>query len=160
MVPRKQTYVVRLTAKQREALIRMTSSGRRSARELKRAQILLLTDRSKGSRMQDKEVAKALNVGTRTVQRIRQTYCVDGLDISVFHKKGAGRPKKIDATVEAAVAETARSKPPPGRARWTLKLVAERVSNITGIHSLSCQSVCNVLKKLNLNLQRSSAGQS
>lgn len=121
-------HVVRLCDAQRDHLDRLTRTGRHHARSIEHARILLLTDASEdGPRWTDEKTADALGCGTATVARIRRRFCEEGLDETLRVRKTAeGRPPKIDGIAEAHLVALACSQAPEGRARWTVRLLADR----------------------------------
>jgi transposase len=148
---RLQTHGVHLTEEERATLLEITSKGTLSAREMKRAQILLACDKSFGEGLEDEEVAKILNTSKPTVYRTRRSFHKTRLE-GLKQQKGAGRPRIVDGDVEAHIIAVACSPPPEGRVRWTLHLIANKVVYLTDLDSVSHQTVKNTLKKMNLSL--------
>jgi len=120
----KQEYQVKLTQSERDHLENLISTGTEKARKLTRARILLKADAG----WTDKEVAKALDVGLATVGRIRKRYATEGLD-TALNRKATRRQyeRKIDGAAEAQLIALTCSKPPAGYARWSLRLLSERL---------------------------------
>ena|SRR5436305_1704981 len=145
----KEKYVVRLTAAQRRELERMARSGKRSARTLVRARILLKADAADGGpAWDDASTAEALDCGARTVARVRKKFAQGGLDAALHQKKPTGRQyRKLDGAQEARLVALACSPPPDGRARWTLKLLADRLVELEVVASVSDETVRRTLKK-------------
>lgn len=146
-----QRYEVRLAEEERKKLLELTSKGKISAREMKRIQVILKSDKSIGNGLEDKEIAKALGIGESTVFRARKSFYNDRLK-GIGQKKGAGRPRIIDGDIEAHMIAIACSPAPEGHVRWTLRLIADKVVTLTEFDSLSHQTVYRTLKKMNLNL--------
>lgn len=136
-------YIVDLTEDEKEALVDLTSKGKPGARKIKRANILLLAHKGKT----DLEISALLHTGLRTVERTRQKFVLGGLDFSLNERSRAGRFPKIDDKVETILTSLAQSKPPTGRVRWTLQLLADRLVALTHLESLSYEAVRLVLKK-------------
>lgn len=131
-------YVVDLTEEEREALDALTRKGTPGARKTKRALILLMAhDRAHT----DEEIASALKVGTSTVYRTKKSFVEDGLEEALSEKLRSGGPRKLDAKQEATLIAIACSKPPEGRARWTLALLADELVACTELDSLSTETV-------------------
>ena len=145
----KEKYVVRLTAAQRRELERMARSGEHSARMLVRARILLKADAADGGlAWDDASTAEALDCGARTVARVRKKFAQGGLDAALHQKKPTGRQyRKLDGAQEARLVALACSPPPDGRARWTLKLLADRLVELEVVASVSDETVRRTLKK-------------
>ena len=121
-------YSVCLSEKQRQRLDELTRTGTRHARAIQHARILLLTDEgSDGPAWTDEKAADALGCGTATVARIRRRFVKEGLGEALRVRKDVpGRPPKIDGVAEAHLIAMACSEPPAGRARWTVRLLADR----------------------------------
>ena len=138
-------YKVELKEEERHELKRMTEKGVEKVRKINRAQVLLLADKEK----KDKEIAEWIGVTTGTVQRIRRRYATEGLASAIGEKARSGRPIEIKAETRAKITALACTDAPAGRARWTLRLLAEKVVELEYIESISHQSVDNILKKTN-----------
>ncbi len=121
-------YVVRLSDDERDRLDRITRIGSAHARTITHARALLLTDASDdGPAWTDEKAADALGISPATVARTRHRYCTEGLGEAIRTRKGGpGRPPKIDGTAKAHLVALACSEPPEGRARWTVRLLADR----------------------------------
>ena len=145
----KDKYVVRLTAGDRRELERMVRSGKHPARALVHARILLKADAAKGSPgWDDAAIAEALDCGTRTVARVRKKFAEGGLGRAVHRKKPTGRQyRKLDGDQEARLIAIACSAPPAGRARWTLKMLADRLVELAVVGAVSDETVRRTLKK-------------
>jgi transposase len=143
-------YLVELTPEERQELTRLVSAGRRSARTVTRARILLKADQAPGGPgWDDGRIADALGCGRRTVERVRQRLVEDGLDAALTHKPQA-RPSvapKLDGRAEAKLIALACSDPPDGRAGWTLRLLADRLVELEVVESVSYETVRRALKK-------------
>jgi transposase len=143
-------YVVELSPEERQQLAQLVSSGRRSARTLTRARILLKADQAPGGpAWHDGRIAEALGCGRRTVERVRQRLVEEGLDAALRHKPQA-RPSvapKLDGAGEARLIALACSQPPDGRDGWTLQLLADKLVELRVVESVSYETVRRVLKK-------------
>ena len=145
----KDKYVVRLTAADRRELERMARSGRHPARTLVHARILLKADAAEGSPgWDDAAIAEALDCGARTVARVRKRYAEGGLGAALHRKKPTGRQyRKLDGDQEARLVALACSAPPAGKARWTLKMLADRLVELEVVDAVSDETVRRTLKK-------------
>ena len=145
----KEKYVVRLTAGDRRQLERLVSSGKHPARALTRARILLRADAGAGGPgWDDARVAEALECGDRTVARVRRRYAEGGLDAALHSKRPTGRQyRKLDGKQEARLVALACSEPPAGQARWTMKLLADRLAELAVVESIDPATVWRTLKK-------------
>jgi transposase len=146
-MPRK-IYIVDLTNEERTHLLDFIKSGERSARKLNRARILLLTDEGKA----DSEIAAALHTGTATVQRTRQRFVEGNLERALNERPRPGGQRKLDEKGEAILETLAQSKPPEGRKRWTLELLADQLVQLRVVDSISYETVRQELKKSGLSL--------
>ena len=143
-------YLVTLTPEERQHLRQLVSAGKRSARTLTRARILLQADQAPGGpAWEDAEIAEALGCGRRTVERVRQRFVEQGLDAALGRKPQdrPSRPRALDGAAEARLIALACSQPPEGRARWTLKLLADKLVELEVVESVSDETVRRVLKK-------------
>jgi len=146
-MPRK-IYIVDLTNEERTYLLNFIKSSKRSARKLNRARILLLADESKA----DGEIAEALHTGTATVQRTRQRFVEGNLEGALNERPRPGGQKKLAEKGEAILETLVRSKPPEGRKRWTLQLLADRLVQLKVVDSISYETVRQEVKKSGLSL--------
>lgn len=144
----KKTYIVDLTKEERTHLLDIIKNGKRRARKLNRARILLLADEGKT----DGEIAEALHTGTATVQRTRQRFVEGNLEGALNERPRPGGQKKLDEKGEAVLETLAHSKPPEGRKRWTLQLLADRLVQLKVVDSISYETVRKEVKKKDLSL--------
>jgi len=150
----KKKYIVELVAEERERLQALIASGKGSARKLTHARILLKADSSKaGPGWADAEIAEALEVGRATVERVRKRLVQESLEAALGRRKPRRvYPRKLDGDGEAHLIALACSEAPQGRARWTLRLLADQMVALDYVESLSYQTVRRTLKKTNLSL--------
>jgi transposase len=143
-------YLVTLTDEEREWLTGLLSAGRRSALTITRARILLKADQADGGpAWEDAEIAQALDCGLRAVERVRRRFVERGLE-QALGRKPQGRPsrqRKFDGAAEARLIALACSAPPAGRARWTLKLLADKLVELEVVESVCDETVRRTLKK-------------
>lgn len=146
-------YRVRLTERQRKVLKKLTHSGVISARKLNRAQVLVLSDEARpDGRKTDQEIADVLEISTATIVRIRRRFVQEGLEAALTEKPRPGQPRHLSGKDKAAVVALACSDPPEGYARWSLRLLADKLVELELVDSISHTSVKEVLKKTNLSL--------
>ena len=142
--------MIRLTDDQRGILQRYTRTGTHSPRSLVRAKILLLADADGPDACTDEEIADHLGTSRMTVMRVRIQFAAQGLDATLHRKKPAGRHyRKLDGKQEAQLIALACSQPPPGQARWTMKLLAKRLIELEVVEAIDPATVCRTLKKTN-----------
>lgn len=149
----KKKYRVKLSTAQRERLKDLTSSGTIKVRVYKRARVLLLSDENReGGSKSGSQIAKAVDVSLATVQRVRRQFVQSGLQAALSEKPRSGAPRKFNERDRAKITALACVKPPQGHARWTLRLLAEKMVELELVESISHDTVDKVLKKTNLSL--------
>ena len=141
-------YRVRLAE---EVLRSLVSRGRAAAYRQTHARILLLCDENQpDGAMKDEEIARALQVGTVTVERVRWRCVEEGLDAALGRRQQLNRrQRKLDGAGEAHLIALNCSQPPEGRAGWTLRLLADQLVECGIVHSISTETVRHTLKKTN-----------
>jgi transposase len=144
----RRIYIVDLSEEERIYLLDFIKSGTHSARKLNRAWILLLADEGKS----DPEIAEALHTGTATAQRTRQRFVEGNLEGALDERPRPGAQKKLDEKGEAVLETLAHRKPPAGRKRWTLQLLADRLVALKVVDSISHETVRQEVKKSGLGL--------
>src|SRR3989441_2304495 len=130
-------YHVELSQAERGELTTMLSKGKRAARKLKRAQILLAADAGRS----DEEIARAVSVGGSTVYRTKRRFMEVNLERALSEEPRPGADRKLTVKEEALLVATACASPPEGRARWTLDLLAGAMVKLTEHKSLSHETV-------------------
>jgi len=147
-------YIVKLTQEERQHLRSLISKGRARARTITRARILLKADTGlSGPGLNDEHICKALETSMPTVCRTRQRFVEEGLDASLQDRKRQGtRSRRLDGRQEAHLIALACSKAPEGAARWTLRLLAEKMVELSFADTVSYETIRRVLKKHKLNL--------
>lgn len=148
----KQLYHVRLSDSEKKKLLSLISKGSSSARTIMHANILLAADENSSSgKKTEAEIAAIYSVHYQTVHFVRKTYALFGLETAISRKKRVTPPTepKITGEVAAKIIALSCSEPPVGRARWTLRLLADKAVELGYIESISHESVNHVLKKTN-----------
>ena len=128
-------------------LEQLVKSGVHPAREIARARVLLLLDRSQGRQRTIAEVVEAGMVSQGTVSNIKKRYFEGGLEGALHDLPRPGAAPKIDGEVEARLITLACSEPPEGREHWTLRLLADKLVELELVDSISHVAVGNALKK-------------
>lgn len=142
----KPKHKVALTDEQRDFLSRKVSSGVSPAREIAHARILLGADAGK----KDADLVLESGASLRTVEGVRRRFAQQGLEASIARKAQPPRPEKRKLTdeTEARLIALACSEAPEGRARWTLRLLADRAVELGVVEGgLSRESVRRALEK-------------
>jgi len=137
-------YLVVLSEEQRQQLEKITSSGKVRARQMKRAQILLKSDRNVNWSYE--QITEAFDVSAVTIAKIRKTFVEQGLE-AVLQRKKAGREYEsiLDGEGEAHLIALACSEPPTGRAHWSLRLLQDRFVKLGHVDSISYETIRRVL---------------
>jgi transposase len=143
-------YIVTLTAEERASLQEMIARGKRAARTLAHARILLKADVREGEPVwDDAAISHAVEVSPATVQRVRQRFVEEGLDAALHPRP---RPRRrlplVDGVAEAQLVTLACSVAPEGAARWTLRLLAQKMVELAYVEHVSHETVRQVLKKM------------
>jgi len=150
----KKKYVVTLTPGERQKLREMVSRGRAAARKLVHARILLKADAAAGGpNWPDQAIAESLEIGTATVERIRQQFVEEGLAAALERRRPRREyRRRLDGEGEAHLIALTCSPAPEGQARWTLRLLADRMVQLEYVEALSKDTVRRVLKKTHSSL--------
>lgn len=144
-------HKVTLTQEEIVQLKAITSKGQKRARVVKNALMLLNVDEGPyGKRRKDEDVADILDVTVRTLENIRKRFVLDGFDIALYGKPRVRTyDRKVDGDVEAHLIALSCSAPPEGYAKWSLRLLADKMVELQYIESISHEKVRQVLKKTN-----------
>ena len=144
-------YRVKLSAEERQELKTLVSRGRAAAYQQTHGRILLLSDEAHAEgAMKDEEIARVLQIGRATVERVRRRCVEEGIEAALERKRQLNRrPKRLDGQGEAHLIALACGEPPEGRAGWTLKLLADRLVECEIVESISPETVRQTLKKTN-----------
>jgi len=142
------TYAVRLTDHERARLRTLIASGTAPARMLTRARILLKANQEDGGPgWTDAGIAGALEVHPATVGPVRRAYAEAGLDTALERTlPDRVYDRRFDGADEARLLAVACSAPPVGRARWTLRLLADEVVRLEIVEAVSHETVRRALK--------------
>lgn len=130
-------YSVDLTAEERDQLGQLLSAGTCAARRLKRAQILLAADGGAS----DEGIGHTIGASGSTIYRTKRRFVECGLEAALSEQPRCGAERKLTGKEEALLVATACSKPPAGRSRWTLELLAGEMVKLTDHEELSRETV-------------------
>jgi transposase len=144
-------YIVRLTPEEQTSLSQMIRSGKAAARALLHARILLKADIQPATpAWSDESISEALEVHATTVARVRQRFVEEGLDAALRPRPTQRQyPRKLDGAAEAHLLALACSPAPAGQARWSLRLLADRLIELDHVGSVSYETIRRTLKKTN-----------
>ncbi len=160
MAPR---YRVTLTKEERKDLETISTKGKRAVRTVLYARALLLLDAGEhGPKWLVGNVAEALGTTTRSLEKLKKKFVEEGLPEAIERKQRTTSPRDIQfgGDFEAKLIALACTDPPEGRKRWTVRLLAEKLVELNIVPSVSPMTVCNTLKKMNLNLTSADIGKS
>jgi transposase len=147
-------YKVTLTQAERERLDQMARNGKTTSRKFVHARALLLCDAGEfGKPWKVAAVADALGISTRTIEHIKERFVEEGIDAALERKRAKKtRTPTFDGAFDARLAKLACSPAPEGRARWTLRLLGEKLVELKLVESVSTMTVQRSLKKTNCAL--------
>jgi len=146
----KRRKKVHLTKAQCTELEAFVAHGKKSAREINRARVLLLAEEGKS----DSAIVRLLGLSRGTVYNVRKKYASRvrrPVREVLQDAPRPGRPIKLDSRVEAQITMLACSEPPEGCSRWTLHLLADKIVTLGVADAISHESVRQLLKKTNSN---------
>lgn len=140
---KKKKYIIKLTDEQKEKLNALIDKGIHSAREIKRAKILLLAEQDK----KDKEIAMIVGYTEQQVQNIRKRFFSEGLEFTLKEKPRPGAPCKLDRRAEEIASAIACSNPPEGHSCWTMQMIADKLVELKYVSDITDETVRFRLKK-------------
>ena len=143
-------YIVELGAGERERLNALISKGKAPAKTILKARILLKADQAEGGpAWLDAEIVDALDTNLTMVSRTREKLVSEGLDAVLTRKQRESPPTPaiFDGEAQAKLTALACSAPPPGHARWTIRLLAEHVVERRIVPAAHFNTVGRALKK-------------
>ena len=142
-------YHVTLTTEERVELDRITRTGKQAAAKVAKARVLLLADEAQGGPgWSDGRIVEAVGLGMTAVCRVRERFVEEGVEAAI-NRKPPDRvyTRKLDGRAEAHLVTLACSKPPQGRAAWTLRLLADQMVSLGHVDTVSYETVRETLKK-------------
>lgn len=145
-------YKVTLTAEERNSLQDSIAAKRTAAKKVIHARILLKADAGPaGPAWTDVRIAEALEIDVSTVERLRQRFVEQGFEAALERKKQdrPSRQRTLDGKAEARLIALACSQPPPGRVRWTLRLLADKLVELEIVPTVATETIRRTLKKTN-----------
>ena len=156
------TYRVTLTQEEIDQLVDITRNGIRAARTVLYARALLLLDQGEFAKTKwtVDRVAVAVGLADRALVRLKERFVQYGLDAALERKKPVRSSRELvfDGEFAARLTQLACSEAPDGHARWTVRLLAEKLVELQIVPAVSAMTVCNTLKKMNLNLISANTG--
>lgn len=145
-------YIVELTSEERKQLQQLVKKGKVPGYKIRHAQMLLKADQgNKGPCWPDAQVAEVFAAHVTTVERLRKRFIEQGLETALERNKRNNYARKLDGDAEAHLISIACSAPPAGRSEWSLRLLADRLVELSVVDSVSYMTVSRTLKKTNLS---------
>ena len=147
-------YTIQLRQEEVKELRAIINKGSHTSQTFRTAYILLNCDKGDYSeKVTNEQISKVLKVGMRTIDRVKKKFVEEGFE-AVLERRPSSRvyDVKIDGEVEAKLVKLCCSEPPIGFAKWSLRLLADKMVELQYVESISYVSVGNVLKKMNLSL--------
>ena len=145
-------YIVELTSEERKKLQQLVKKGKVPGYKIRHAQMLLKADQgNKGPGWPDVQVAEVFAAHVTTVERLRKRFVEQGLEAALERNKRNNYARKLDGDAEAHLIAIACSAPPAGRSEWSLRLLADRLVELSVVDSISYMTVSRTLKKTNLS---------
>jgi transposase len=142
-------YKVTLTGEEREELMAIINKGTHTSQRFRSAYILLNVDRGEfAERVTNTEMAKVLKIGMRTIDRVKKRFVEEGFDAALERKESEREyERKADGDLEAHLIALSCGEPPEGFARWSLRMLADKMVELNYVDSISHETVRTVLKK-------------
>ncbi len=156
-------YIVTLSEDEHKALSDLTSKGKQRSQKILNALILLSCDEGEyqTERSTNEEIARVLHISMRKIDRVKKRFVEEGFDAALDKKMGNRiYAKKTDGDFEAHLVALSCRDPPEGFARWSLRLLADKVVELKYIDSISHETVRRILKKRNQALATQGMGNS
>lgn len=147
-------YRINLTKQEVDELMEIINKGSHTSLTFRTAYILLNCDEGKYSqKVSNEQISKILKVGMRTIDRVKKKFIEEGME-ACLERRPTSRTyeSKTDGDVEAKLITLCCSKPPKGYAKWSLRLLADKMVELNYVDSISHVTVRNLLKKTNLSL--------
>jgi transposase len=147
-------YTIKLTKEEVEELYSIINKGSHSSQTFRTAYILLNCDEGEyAEKITNEQISKVLKVGMRTIDRVKKKFIEEGFE-GVLDRRPTSRvyETKSDGDVEAKLVALCCSEPPKGYAKWSLRLLADKMVELEYVESISHVTVRSVLKKTNLSL--------
>jgi transposase len=147
-------YTIKLTKEEVVELYSIINKGSHSSQAFRTAYILLNCDEGEYSdKITNEQISKVLKVGMRTIDRVKKKFIEDGFE-GVLERRPTRRvyERKSDGEVEARLIALCCSEPPKGFAKWSLRLLADKMVELKYVESISHVTVRSMLKKTNLSL--------
>ena len=147
-------YRVTLSEDERERLERLSRQRTASVRMVRRAEALLLAAADKT----DEAIAERLRMGVATLERLRRRFVEEGLEASLRERPRPGARPKLGPKEQAFVVALACTKPPEGRHRWTMQMLADRMVELELVPDITDEAIRLLLKRTSSSRGFTSSG--
>ena len=154
-------YIVTLTELEREELNGIAQKGKHRSQKVLNTLILLNCDEGnfQQTRSKNEDIARILQISMRKIDRVKKTFVENGLEVTLNGTRGQREYKRVaDGDFEAHLIALSCSEPPAGFARWSLRLLADKVVELHYVEKISHETIRRVLKKTKLSLGASRGG--
>ena len=153
-------YTIHLNKSEREELMSIISKGSHTSQTSRNTYILLNSDEGKyAEKVTNEQISKVLYVSMRTIDRVKKRFVEEGMDATLARRPTSRIYEvKADGDTEARLVTLCCSKPPEGYAKWSLRLLADKMVELKYAENISYETVRRVLKKTTLNRGKSKAG--
>lgn len=151
-----ELYTIKLSKSEVEELDNVIRKGSHTSQAFRAAYILLNCDKgefSVNTEIKNSEICKILKIGERTIDRVKKKFIEEGFE-GVLDRRPSTQnyTRKVDGDIEAKLVSLCCSEPPDGFAKWSLRLLADKMVELEYIDYISHVTVGEVLKKTNLSL--------
>lgn len=147
-------YIVTLDCDERNRLVALTSKGMHRSQKILNALLLLACDQGEyqGKRSTNVEIARVLKISMKKIDRVKKRFVEEGFEVALNGRKGNRvYEKKTDGDFEAHLVALSCSEPPEGFARWSLRLLADKVVELEYTDKISHETIRRILKKTKLS---------
>jgi|SRR5690606_650055 len=147
-------YKIKLSLEEVTYLRSIVNKGSHTTQTYRSAYILLNCDEGEYSeKVSNEQICQVLKISMRTIDRVKKKFIEQGMD-SALERAPSSREymPKIDGDLEAKLVQLCCSDPPSGRAKWSLRLLSDKLVELQYIDSISYVTVRKILKKMNLSL--------
>lgn len=154
-------HTVTLTEAEREELHALTTKGKHGSQQILNALILLNCDKSEWNvtHSTNEEISRVLNISMRKIDRVKKRFVEKGLEVALNgEKRNRIYDKKVDGDLEAHIVALSCSEPPEGFARWSLRLLADKIVELGYVEDISHETIRCTLKKRNKALAKERLG--
>lgn len=145
----RKKYIVALSVEERGELEQFIRTGKAAAYKMNHARILLKADTNQADgSWTDEAISQALDISVATIERVRQRFVETSLEAALSRQVQQQRKaRRLDGEQEAHLIAMTCSEAPEGYARWSLRLLAERMVELKHVESVSHETIRQTLKK-------------